>query len=67
YTKYAKYDTPLADIYGANLPTLESIKAAVDPQNVMGLAGGFKFSGFLLALCIYGGFTDIKYTSRYCI
>lgn len=43
YTNYAKYDTPPADIYGANLPRLESIKAAVDPQNVMGLAGGFKF------------------------
>ncbi|KAJ7487921.1 FAD dependent oxidoreductase [Mycena latifolia] len=43
YTNYAMYDTPLADIYGPNVPRLESIKKSVDPQNVMGLAGGFKF------------------------
>ncbi|KAF7362248.1 Bifunctional solanapyrone synthase [Mycena venus] len=43
YTNYAMYDTPLSDIYGQNVPRLQSIKKAVDPQNVMGLAGGFKF------------------------
>jgi hypothetical protein len=43
YTNYALYDTPLNRIYGANLPRLKAIKAAVDPGNVMGLAGGFKF------------------------
>ncbi|KAJ7083230.1 FAD-binding domain-containing protein [Mycena epipterygia] len=43
YTNYAIYDTPLSDIYGQNVPRLQSIKKAVDPQNVMGLAGGFKF------------------------
>ncbi|KAJ6583298.1 hypothetical protein B0H10DRAFT_886542 [Mycena sp. CBHHK59/15] len=43
YTNYALYDTPLERIYGANLPRLQAIKAAVDPNNVMGLAGGFKF------------------------
>ncbi|KAH7908528.1 FAD-binding domain-containing protein [Hygrophoropsis aurantiaca] len=43
YGNYAIYSTPLADIYGANVPQLESLKAAVDPNNVMGLAGGFKF------------------------
>lgn len=43
YTNYAMYDTPLGDIYGQNVPRLQSIKKAVDPQNVMGLAGGFKF------------------------
>jgi hypothetical protein len=43
YTNYALYDTPLDRIYGANLPRLQAIKAAVDPGNVMGLAGGFKF------------------------
>ncbi|KAJ7686166.1 FAD-binding domain-containing protein [Mycena rosella] len=43
YTNYAIYDTPLSDIYGPNVPRLQSIKKAVDPQNIMGLAGGFKF------------------------
>ncbi|KAH7920768.1 FAD-binding domain-containing protein [Leucogyrophana mollusca] len=43
YGNYAIYDTPLADIYGANVPTLETLQATVDPTNVMGLAGGFKF------------------------
>ncbi|KAJ6533797.1 FAD-binding domain-containing protein [Mycena vulgaris] len=43
YTNYALYDTPLERIYGANLPRLRAIKSAVDPDNVMGLAGGFKF------------------------
>ncbi|KAJ7107008.1 FAD-binding domain-containing protein [Mycena epipterygia] len=43
YTNYALSDTPLERIYGANLPRLRAIKAAVDPGNVMGLAGGFKF------------------------
>ncbi|KAJ7789379.1 FAD dependent oxidoreductase [Mycena olivaceomarginata] len=43
YTNYAMFDTPLSDIYGQNVPRLQSIKKAVDPLNVMGLAGGFKF------------------------
>jgi hypothetical protein len=34
--------TPLEDLYGDNLPGLRAIKHAVDPENVMGLAGGFK-------------------------
>ena len=42
YPNYALFDTPLEDIYGANLPRLHAIKKAVDPKNVMGLAGGFK-------------------------
>ncbi|KAH9025721.1 FAD-binding domain-containing protein [Lactarius deliciosus] len=42
YPNYALFDTPLEDIYGANLPRLHEIKKAVDPKNVMGLAGGFK-------------------------
>ena len=42
YPNYALFDTPLEDIYGANLPRLHAIKQAVDPKNVMGLAGGFK-------------------------
>jgi len=43
YTNYALYDTPLERIYGDNVPRLQAIKTAVDPGNVMGLAGGFKF------------------------
>ena len=42
YPNYALFDTPLEDIYGANLPRLHAIKQKVDPNNVMGLAGGFK-------------------------
>ncbi|KAH9017339.1 FAD-binding domain-containing protein [Lactarius deliciosus] len=42
YPNYALFDTPLEEIYGANLPRLHGIKKAVDPTNVMGLAGGFK-------------------------
>ncbi|KAF8551729.1 FAD-binding domain-containing protein [Imleria badia] len=42
YPNYAIFDTPLVDLYGANLPRLQAIKAAVDPDHVMNLAGGFK-------------------------
>ncbi|KJA15273.1 hypothetical protein HYPSUDRAFT_48491 [Hypholoma sublateritium FD-334 SS-4] len=43
YPNYAIFDTPLSQIYGSNLATLQSLKATIDPTNVMGLAGGFKF------------------------
>lgn len=43
YPNYAIYDTPLEMIYGANLPRLRSLRQCVDPDNIMGLAGGFKF------------------------
>lgn len=43
YSNYAIFDTPLQDIYGGKVARLKAIKANVDPQNVMGLAGGFKF------------------------
>ncbi|KAH7887220.1 hypothetical protein F5I97DRAFT_1120742 [Phlebopus sp. FC_14] len=42
YGNYAIFDTPVENIYGDNLGRLQSIKAAVDPDDVMGLAGGFK-------------------------
>ncbi|KAF8156106.1 FAD-binding domain-containing protein [Crassisporium funariophilum] len=43
YPNYAIFDTPLTNMYGSNLPTLQALKATVDPSNVMSLAGGFKF------------------------
>ncbi|KDR67962.1 hypothetical protein GALMADRAFT_79271 [Galerina marginata CBS 339.88] len=43
YPNYAIFDTPLSNIYGSNLPALQNLKASVDPDNVMGHAGGFKF------------------------
>lgn len=43
YPNYAIYDTTLSRLYGDNLPRLQSIKAQYDPNNVMGLAGGWKF------------------------
>ena len=43
YGNYASARTPLVDIYGDNLPRLRTLKAKIDPKNVMGLAGGFKF------------------------
>ena len=43
YPNYAMFDTPLSDMYGDNVDKLRSLKQRVDPQNVMGLAGGFKF------------------------
>ncbi|KAG6907725.1 hypothetical protein DXG01_007583 [Tephrocybe rancida] len=43
YPNYAIYDTPLEDLYGDTVLALRALKASVDPDNVMGLAGGFKF------------------------
>ncbi|KAF5336337.1 hypothetical protein D9611_006750 [Ephemerocybe angulata] len=42
YPNYVLGDTPLVRLYGSNLPRLRAIKRRVDPENVMGLAGGFK-------------------------
>ena len=42
YDNYAIYNTPLADIYGENLPLLEKLKKKYDPKGVMGLTGGWK-------------------------
>ncbi|KAH6914745.1 hypothetical protein BKA70DRAFT_1093662 [Coprinopsis sp. MPI-PUGE-AT-0042] len=44
YPNYAMQDVSLERIYGANLPRLRALKARVDPDNVMGLAGGFKIT-----------------------
>lgn len=42
YGNYALIGTPSESLYGANLPRLSSIRKAVDPNNIMALAGGFK-------------------------
>ncbi|CDO76772.1 hypothetical protein BN946_scf184978.g1 [Trametes cinnabarina] len=43
YGNYAIMETPLERIYGQNVPRLQALKAKYDPENVMGLAGGWKF------------------------
>ncbi|KAF8329195.1 FAD dependent oxidoreductase [Amanita rubescens] len=43
YPNYAIFDTPSSGIYGAHLDRLRALKREVDPHNVMGLAGGYKF------------------------
>jgi len=43
YPNYALDTTPLSEMYGDNLPRLQSIRKAWDPDNVMNLTGGFKF------------------------
>ena len=43
YVNYALYGTPLKDMYGGNVERLRKIRAAIDPEDVMGLAGGWKF------------------------
>jgi hypothetical protein len=42
YPNYAIYDTSLEMMYGDNVPRLQALKKVHDPNNVMGLAGGFK-------------------------
>jgi hypothetical protein len=43
YPNYALFGTPLEDMYGGNVERLRKIKAAVDPEDVMDLSGGWKF------------------------
>jgi hypothetical protein len=43
YPNYALSDTPLEAMYGGNVDRLRALKALVDPANIMGQAGGFKF------------------------
>ena len=42
YGNYAMFNKPLSSIYRAYMTRLKAIKGAVDPTNVMGLAGGLK-------------------------
>ncbi|EIN06230.1 FAD-binding domain-containing protein, partial [Punctularia strigosozonata HHB-11173 SS5] len=42
YGNYANAETRVEDIYGANLDRLRVIKQRWDPENVMGLTGGWK-------------------------
>jgi hypothetical protein len=43
YPNYALFGTPLKDMYGGNVERLRKIRAAIDPDDVMGLTGGWKF------------------------
>jgi hypothetical protein len=43
YVNYALFGTPLEGMYGENVDRLRKIRAAIDPEDVMGLAGGWKF------------------------
>ena len=43
YVNYALSGTPLEDMYGGNVKRLREIRAAIDPEDVMGLTGGWKF------------------------
>ena len=43
YPNYAMFDVPLSDMYGGNVDKLRSLRRRVDPHNVMGLTGGFRF------------------------
>ena len=43
YPNYALFGTPLEDMYGGNVERLRKIRAAIDPNDIMGLTGGWKF------------------------
>jgi hypothetical protein len=43
YPNYALFGTPLENMYGGNLERLCKIRAAIDPEDVMGLTGGWRF------------------------
>lgn len=43
YPNYALFGTPLENMYGGNLHRLHKIRKHVDPEDVMGLTGGWRF------------------------
>ena len=43
YVNDAIFGTPLKDMYGGNVERLRGIRATIDRDDVLGLAGGFKF------------------------
>ena len=43
YVNYALFGTSLEDMYGGNVERLRKIRAAIDPNDVMSLTGGWKF------------------------
>ena len=43
YVNYALFGTPLKDMYGENVERLHKIREVYDPEDVMGLAGGWRF------------------------
>jgi hypothetical protein len=42
YSNYALSGTPPEKVFGASLPLLKTLKARVDPKDIMSLTGGFK-------------------------
>jgi len=43
YVNYALFGTPVERMYGKHLERLRGIRKKDDPEDVMGLAGGWKF------------------------
>jgi Berberine and berberine like len=43
YVNYALFGTPLERMYGGHLERLREIRQRYDPEDVMRLAGGWKF------------------------
>ena len=43
YVNYALFGTPLEEMYGGHLGHLREIRVKYDPEDIMGLAGGWKF------------------------
>ncbi|KAI0251534.1 hypothetical protein BJV78DRAFT_1282389 [Lactifluus subvellereus] len=43
YVNYALFGTPLEKMYGQHLGRLREIRKMYDPEDIMGLAGGWKF------------------------
>jgi hypothetical protein len=43
YVNYALFGTSLETMYGKHLERLRKIRKRYDPEDIMGLAGGWKF------------------------